>query len=182
MPSFDFAITKRTVLPCLKKHHAKSRVKKYLFEGPMQPPLPQEQRSGLVYAPIAHQIRLILESGPRVKVYAPYLATMPMQVERVSGYYMRLNAAGFAVSNAANFRVRHAKALIDLWQQDGCTSRDMNMLWTGLVFWARTLGKGVMLDPLVELVPKWHETRETKGFDAVHAPGRSFKVSGSNHV
>jgi hypothetical protein len=158
---FDFAITKRAVVPRSNEHSAKSPVekKKYLLEAPLKAPQPREQWGGLMYAPIPEQIKLILTSSSRGNVFGPHLATDSMQVQLLSGYYMRLNASGFEISNVANFRPKHAKALIDMCQRDGCTTSDLCKLWTALLFWTRTLGKLEMLDPLEDVTQLFTKTK-----------------------
>lgn len=181
MPSFDFAIRKRVAPPCLKKQAKSPLKKKYLFEGPVQPPLPQEQRGGLVYAPISVQLRLIIK-GSGLNGFAPHLDTLEMQVIAVKALYMQLKADGFEISNVTNFRYRHAKALMDLWQQRRCSSRKFRMRWTVLLFWTRVLGKDSLLEPLKNEAIAFVRTKVQKERAAKSAPGFSNKVIGSSHV
>lgn len=153
MPSFDFATTARAEVPRIKYHSANvpGEKHKHLFQGPLKPRLPQEQQDGRVYAPIHEQIRSILLSAPRANRYAPHLGSINKQVQLLGGYYIRLHAFGFQISDVANFRLKHAQALIDMWHADGCTTSDLCMLWTALRFWAQILGKPELLDPLEDV-------------------------------
>lgn len=157
---FDFATTKRVEVPRIKNHPTKSSGEKYnhLFQGPLKPRLPQEQSDGRVYAPIPEQIRLILMSSPRSIRYAPHIRSINKQVQLLGGYYIRLHAFGFQISNVDNFRLKHAKALIDMWHADGCTTSDLCMLWTALLFWTQILGKPEMLDPLEDITLLFKKT------------------------
>lgn len=188
MPSFNFAVTTGSAVPLsepLDKHQlAKLAVQrnKQRADALLTGPRLVKKTRRVLYGTLPQQIRLIASSNPMGLICAPYIGTHLMHVRLLSACYRRLNASGFEIFNVTTIRLEHAEALIDMWQQDGCTSAEFYFQWTALLAWTRMLGKPEMLDPLREVVRKLTKGIAQQETTSLSADAHSLNVTGSNHV
>lgn len=183
MPSsFNFAVSQR---PAPRRKYRPAGQTSHRLKVPViatqftnQP----EELKCLVYAPVSDQLRTILGTISDTNVPEPHFATLKMKVKHLSRFYLRLQASGFEISNVANFRFRHAKALIEMWRRDGCPTTHMFKRWSLLLFWVRILGKPNMLDPLKYSTGIFIKSPMQSNASSSPSHTRTFKLTGSTHV
>lgn len=188
MNSFNFAVSTGSAVPRsepLNKHQlAKLAVQrnKQRADALLTGPRLEEKTRFVLYGTLPQQIRLIASSNPMGPICAPYIGTALMLVRFLSACYRLLNASGFEIVNVTTIRLEHCESLIDMWQQDSCSSAEFYFQWTALLAWTRMLGKPEMLDPLKESVRKLTTEMAQKETTSLSTQTHSFKISGGSNV
>ena len=103
----------------------------------------------------SEQIRPVFANYHRFLGTTPSRRVVDRKVEELAGYYKDLKRLGFEVVDVTSFGLKHAKALLGLWQTKGCASNTVYCRWSFLRSWSRVLGKHGMLPALRELQPEY---------------------------
>lgn len=103
----------------------------------------------------SEQIRPVLANFHRFLGSTPSRRVVDRKVEELAGYYKDLKRLGFEVKDVTTFGLKHAKALLSLWQSKGCATNTVYCRWSFLRSWSRVLGKHGMLPALKELQPDY---------------------------
>ncbi len=156
-------------------HENSSRSSGYLVKGhshwaPGSPRTSSASESFQALPPFAgvesfsEQIRPVFANYHRFLGTTPSRRVVDRKVEELAGYYKDLKRLGFEVVDVTSFGLKHAKALLGLWQTKGCASNTVYCRWSFLRSWSRVLGKHGMLPALKELQPEYmsgagHEPR-----------------------
>lgn len=80
----------------------------------------------------------------------PSRSSLNQRVEILTGFYKTLRTNGFDIKDNSSLSLKHAKALLDIWQAQGKASNTTYAQWSDLRSWSRVLGKDGMIGPVTD--------------------------------
>ena len=111
-------------------------------------------------ASLADQIRESLTRYHRMIGVTPSRSSIKNTVTKLSGFYAQLKASGFDIKDVKTFSLRHAKALLQIWQSKECAHGTVYMRWSMIRTWSRVLGKHGMIGPITDYQADFDRTNE----------------------
>lgn len=145
-PSFEgsshagWSRTRADVLPCTIKQPLKLAVNTGTYED---------------------QIRAVLTNYHRFIGNTPSRASLKSRVQLLSSFYRVLKTSGYDIEDVTKFSLRHAKALLIIWNVRGCAPNTLYVRWSVIRNWTRTLSKHGMVGPLTDYVSGFTRNAET---------------------
>ncbi len=118
--------------------------------------------------PFDEQIRTALTNHHRFIGSTPSRASVKNRVVLLTSFYKELQAGGFDIQDVTKFSLRHAKALLEIWNTKGCAANTLYVRWSVLRTWSRVLKKQGMIGPLTDFEPDFDRHAQTlKGYRAL---------------
>ncbi|MES2191284.1 MAG: hypothetical protein V4454_14270 [Pseudomonadota bacterium] len=120
-----------------------------------------EKPSFAASVPYDEQIRTALTNHHRFIGSTPSRASVKNRVVLLTSFYKELQAGGFDIQDVTKFSLRHAKALLEIWNTKGCAANTLYVRWSVLRGWSRVLSKHGMIGPLTDYEPGFERKAET---------------------
>jgi hypothetical protein len=116
-------------------------------------------------AGLVEQIRLVLSNHYRFIGQTPRRSMVEQRVQLLATFYRELKTGGFDITDVSTFGLRHAKALLGIWQKKERSSNTVYMRWSVLRSWTIALGKQGMVGPITDYQPDFvRDSKSSKGY------------------
>lgn len=126
---------------------------------------PTEKSAVSVSSPCDEQIRAALTGYFRLIGQTPSRASLKGRVQVISSFYKDLRASGYDIDDVTKFSLRHAKALLLIWQIKKCAPNTLYVRWSVIRSWTRVLNKHGMVGPLADFITGFNrEADSEKGY------------------
>lgn len=116
-------------------------------------------------ASLVEQIRLTLSNHYRFIGQTPRRAMVEQRVQLLATFYRELKSGGFDITDVSTFGLRHAKALLAIWQKKQRSSNTVYMRWSVVRSWTISLGKQGMVGTITDYQPDFvRDSKSSKGY------------------